>query len=179
MENRYICDRLRYYTYATLIQHQGTWERKIIARITERFHWIGIVKDVKWIVKVYRCVSVHYVIVHYILLYISTCDVCQRVNRKMVIQTPELNSIPVKSHWHHVSLDFVGPITPVSSQGNRYILTVSDYFTKFVEAVLLPSKSAPGAAGALFKVTIHEFNSNLHKEFTDLYANGNSTTIEI
>ena len=37
-------------------------------------------------------------------------------------------------------------------QGNRYILTLSDYFTKFVEAVPLPDKSAPGVTKASFKV---------------------------
>ena len=47
---------------------------------------------------------------------------------------------------------FVGLITPTSSSGNRYILTVNDYFTKWAEAVALPSKHAQGVAEAHFKV---------------------------
>ena len=31
-----------------------------------------------------------------------------------------------------VAIDFVGPISPTSTNGNRFILTVSDYFTKWV-----------------------------------------------
>jgi len=52
----------------------------------------------------------------------------------------ELHPIPVKSPWYHIGIDFVGPITPLSHNGNRYILTLSDYFTKWVEAVALPLK---------------------------------------
>ena len=41
----------------------------------------------------------------------------------------ELHSVPVKSPWHHIGMDFMGPISPVSTSGNRYIFTLSDYFT--------------------------------------------------
>ena len=74
------------------------------------------------------------------------------MNKKMTSTTPELHPVPVKSPWYHIGIDFVGPITPTSSSGNRYILTVSDYFTKWTEAVALPSKHAQGVAEALFKV---------------------------
>jgi hypothetical protein len=107
-------------------------EKKTISRITERFYWVGIVKDVKEL--------------------ISSCDECQRTNPKMVTATPELHPIPVKNPWFHLGIDFIGPIQPSSAQGNRYILTISDYFTKFVEAAALPSKHAVGVAQVLFKI---------------------------
>ena len=80
---------------------------------------------------------------------ISTCDACQPVNLKMVIEKSELHPVPVKSPWHQVAIGFVGPITPTSRQGNRYILTLSDYFSKYVEATLLPNKCASGAVDIL------------------------------
>jgi hypothetical protein len=49
-------------------------------------------------------------------------------------------------------MDFVGPISPASSLGNKYILTVSDYFTKFGWAKALPTKEAVNVAGALCEV---------------------------
>ena len=52
-----------------------------------------------------------------------------------------------KSH-----LGFVGPISPPSSAGNRYILTVSDYFTKFAWAHALPTKEAVSVVAALRQV---------------------------
>lgn len=58
------------------------------------------------------------------------------------------------SPWFHVGIDLIGPITPRSQQGNRYILTISDYFTKFVDAIALPDKEAISVASALFKVNV-------------------------
>ena len=72
----------------------------------------------------------------------------------MVIEKSELHPVPVKSPWHLVASDFVCPITPTSRQENRYILTLSDYFTRYVEATPLPNKCDPGVAGTLFKVNI-------------------------
>jgi len=51
----------------------------------------------------------------------------------------------------------VGPVTPESVHGSKYILTLSDYFTKWVEAVPLPTKEAPGVAKSLLKVLISVF----------------------
>ena len=63
---------------------------------------------------------------------------------------PELHPIPIHSPWNHIGIDFVGPISPVSRAGNRYILTISDYFTKWASAFALPSKEAHGVADVLF-----------------------------
>ena len=57
-------------------------------------------------------------------IQISTCDVY--VNRKLTSKKPELHPIKVKSPWYHVGIDFVGPLTPISPPGNRYILTLSE-----------------------------------------------------
>ena len=74
------------------------------------------------------------------------------MNKKISSTMPELHPVPVTSPWYHIGIDFVGPITPLSRSGNRFILTMSDYFTKWVEAVALPSKCAQGVAESLFKV---------------------------
>ena len=71
------------------------------------------------------------------------------MNKKIEKERPELNPIPVKSPWFHLGIDFIGPISPPSSAGNRYILTVSDYFTKFAWAHALPTKEAVGVVAAL------------------------------
>lgn len=67
----------------------------------------------------------------------------------MVTKRPELHCVPVKSPWFHIA---IGPINPKSAAGNYYILTVSDHFTKFTEAIPLPDKGAFGVAQSLFKV---------------------------
>ena len=84
------------------------------------------------------------------------CDVCQRMNRKLTAGTPQLHPIPVKSPWYMVGIDLIGPIAPVAEDGSRYILTITDYFTKWAEAVATNDKSAQSVATALFKVCRHQ-----------------------
>ena len=72
--------------------------------------------------------------------------------RLIITSKSELNPVPVKAPWYNIGIDFIVLISPASSKGNRYILTISDYFSKFVEAVALPTKNANGVSNALFKV---------------------------
>ena len=42
--------------------------------------------------------------------------------------------------WAQIGVDLIGPLQP-SRNNNRYICIVVDYFTKYVEAKLLPNKT--------------------------------------
>lgn len=79
---------------------------------------------------------------------------CQRLNRKLTTGTPQLHPIAVKEPWYMIGIDFIGPVSPTSNDGSRFILTVSDYFTKWVEALPTPDKSAYSVASTLFKVCV-------------------------
>lgn len=74
------------------------------------------------------------------------------MNKKLTTGTPGLHPIPAKSPWHQIGIDFIGPLSPKADDGNQYILTVSDYFSKWVEAIPTPDKSASTVADVLFKV---------------------------
>lgn len=74
------------------------------------------------------------------------------MNRKLTTDIPELHPIPVKSPWHQIGIDFIGPLTPTADDGNKFLLTVSDYFTKWVEAIPTKDKMASTVSNALFKV---------------------------
>ena len=76
------------------------------------------------------------------------------MNRKLTTGVPELHPVAVKSAWHMIGIDFIGPISLESEDGSRYILTISDYFTKWVEALPTTDKYASTVATALFKVYI-------------------------
>ena len=75
------------------------------------------------------------------------------MNKKLTMERPELHPVPVKCPWHHIGMDFVGPIIPPSQSGNRFILTVSDYFTEFAWAKAMPTKEAVGVVSALREVS--------------------------
>lgn len=80
------------------------------------------------------------------------CDLCQRTNtRKFDKIRPELHPVKVQSPWHHLGIDLIGPL-PVTERNNKYILTVSDYCTKWVAAFPLASKVATGVATSLLQV---------------------------
>ena len=67
-----------------------------------------------------------------LMLKVAHCDICRR-QKKLDIAKPELHPIPVKCPWYHLGIGFVG-LSPPSDEGNHYILTVTDYFTKFTYA---------------------------------------------
>ena len=55
-----------------------------------------------------------------------------------------------------IATDILGPL-PLSKKGNRYILIVSDYFTKRVEAYALPNQLAETVAGVIITEFIARF----------------------
>ena len=79
------------------------------------------------------------------------------MNRKMTTGVPELHPVPVKAPWYMLGIDFIGPLTPEAEDGSQYILTISDYFTKWVEAIPTPDKTASTVADSLFTVFILGF----------------------
>ena len=84
------------------------------------------------------------------------------MNRKLSAARPELRPISVKTPWYQFGIDFVGPISPSSQTGKRYILTISDYCTKWAEAIATTSKTASETALALFKVGIIYYDNFNH-----------------
>lgn len=55
---------------------------------------------------------------------------------------------------------------PIITKGNRYVLVVEDYFTKFVNLYALPNQSAHTVAHCLFEdyILIHDIPESLHSD---------------
>ena len=74
--------------------------------------------------------------------YISKCDQCQRNSNKPSMQAPELHPVPVPQKvWSQVGMDLIGPL-PETERGHKYIVAMTDYFSKFPVAAPLKNKSA-------------------------------------
>ena len=85
-------------------------------------------------------------------MQINTCEKCQRNNFKLQKASGVLHPIPVKPKvWYQVGMDLIGPM-PVTPRGNKYIVTLTDYFTKWAEAAPLPDKTALGVAKFIYSV---------------------------
>ena len=50
-----------------------------------------------------------------------------------------------------IALDVLGPL-PLTESGNKYIVTIADYFTKWVEALPIPDHEATTIAELLKEV---------------------------
>ncbi|XP_040071417.1 uncharacterized protein LOC120843961 [Ixodes scapularis] len=111
--------------------HQGT--KKTTDRIQEEFYWPGIAMDIKRFVK--------------------SCDMCQRtIHRHMVPRAP-LGTMPIiDTPFQRVGIDIVGPIAPSSETGNRYILTMVDFATRYPDAVALKSIDTVEVAEGLLQM---------------------------
>ena len=59
-----------------------------------------------------------------------------------------------KTAWYHIGMDFIGPISPTTHNGNRFIFTMCDYFTKFGWTKALPTKEAVNVITALRQIRI-------------------------
>ena len=108
--------------------HQGV--KKTYDRVVAHFFWPGVHGDVE--------------------RYCHSCDVCQRTVAKGKVPKVPLSKMPlIELPFKRVAVDLVGPIAPMTDRGNRYILTMVDYATRYPEATALKSIEAETVAEAL------------------------------
>ena len=83
------------------------------------------------------------------MLQINGCVECQRRGLGLVKVGKKLTQFKVESvAWSMVAMDLIE--MKATPRGNKYLLTLVDLYTKWVEAVPIPSKSAMVVARALF-----------------------------
>ena len=80
--------------------------------------------------------------------YAKSCKKCQM--HENLIHAPRRELIPSTTHWpfQKWAFDLVRKIHPSSSTGPKFIITATEYFTKWVEAI--PLSSATGKHVAFF-----------------------------
>lgn len=75
---------------------------------------------------------------------IKHCDGCQH-QEQIKTQAPELHPLKVKEPMYMVGMDVIGPVKETAS-GNQYVLTLTDYFSKFVDLFPLKDKTGAGVS---------------------------------
>jgi hypothetical protein len=60
---------------------------------------------------------------------------CQKFSRKQQLKSLPLNHVVASGPFQQWGLDFIRKIHPDSSGHHRWILTSTDYFTKWIEAI--------------------------------------------
>lgn len=111
--------------------HPGV--KRTIQRVRAKFYWPQMSGDVKQ--------------------YVRECRVCQERKTPAGLRVP-LAEVPGASRpFEQVSLDIVGPL-PSTAAGNRYLLTIIDWFSRYAEAVPLKEQSAEETARAFVDTLI-------------------------
>jgi hypothetical protein len=112
---------------------------KTYGLVRERFYWPTLFKDLS--------------------IYIKTCHKCQQAklpNHR--IHKNYLTPIPCKSIFSRVSMDIAGPL-PESKEGFKYVLCITDSFTKWPETFALRSTTAIEVANKFFYEYICRYGS--------------------
>jgi transposase InsO family protein len=65
------------------------------------------------------------------------CIICQKASGRLQKPAFPLQPVTVDSPFQQWGLDIIGPINPLSSQQHKYIVTATDYFTRWSEAAAL------------------------------------------
>jgi len=102
-------------------------------RIMSNFHWSGITCDIS--------------------RFRKSHDICQRTIPKGRVSKIPLGTIPLMEEpFCRVTMDLIGPLSPVSDKGNRCILTIVNYTTRYPEAIVLPKIKMERITEALLEV---------------------------
>ena len=110
---------------------------KMFSKISSRFWWPRM-----------RCSIQHHV---------RACRLCQQFNYSRQKAPGHLHPIPPTAiPFAIIGMDFCGPFV-TSSRENKYILVVTDLFTRFVVAVPLPTNTAHLTALSLFREVFCKF----------------------
>jgi len=102
-------------------------------RVWREFYWPGISSEIR--------------------RYCLSCDVCQRTIPKGKVRKVPLGKVPIIDEpFRRVAVDLVGPISPPSERGHRYMLVLVDYATRYPEAAPLKNIDSETVAEALWNM---------------------------
>lgn len=113
---------------------------KTFSKIRQRYYWPSMCKD--------------------ITNYVRSCLACAQNNPRRQKSPGSLRPIPPpEGVWQLVSMDFHGPISPISKRGNKYIISFTDILSKFVVTKAVRDNTAQTAVRFLKEDVIAKFGT--------------------
>lgn len=86
--------------------------------------------------------------------YVLGCIMCQKRKGNQPNRAGEPQAIVTEEPWSTVGMDVFGPLKPKTANGNKYILTFTDFTSKYVIACALRAAGEEECADALIKEVI-------------------------
>ncbi|GFX23991.1 retrovirus-related Pol polyprotein from transposon 412 [Trichonephila clavipes] len=118
---------------------------KTLHRVRERFCWGKVRADVEQ--------------------WCKFCDACSARKGPKIRSRGKLHRYNVGAPFERIAFDILGPL-PRTASGNKYLLVVMDYFTKWSEVYPIPDQEAPTVAEAVVQHWISRYGVplQLHSE---------------
>jgi hypothetical protein len=89
--------------------------------------------------------------------YYKGCQRCQRFRKIQMMPASIMNPIIKPWPFRGWGMDMIGKINPTSSKGHQYILDITDYFTKWVEAIPMKTVTLKDVINFIKEHVIHTF----------------------
>ena len=128
---------------------------KTYERIKDKFYWPQMATEIK--------------------NYCQTCHACQMHKPPSRIRRSPLKPLEaVYNPFDRIAMDLIGPL-PETMRNNVYVLTITDYCTRWAEAIPIPNKTAQTVADAVLKHVFYRHGmakvllTDNGKEFTANY----------
>ncbi|GFT28407.1 retrovirus-related Pol polyprotein from transposon 412 [Trichonephila clavipes] len=109
---------------------------KTLHRVRERFCWGKVRADVEQ--------------------WCKSCDACSARKGPKIRSRGKLHRYNVGASFERIAFDILGPL-PRTASGNKYLLVVMDYFTKWPEVYPIPDQEAPTVAEAVVQHWISRY----------------------
>jgi transposase InsO family protein len=100
---------------------------KTYHKLLERFYWPGVYMDVR--------------------TWIGSCSHCNRRKESQHGKVGQMHPLKATEPFYMVGMDLMGTMRPTKN-GNKYVLVVTDYLTRWPEAIAIPNKEATTVARA-------------------------------
>jgi len=110
-----------------LAAHLGS--ERMLAQLRQNYYWPGMRRDIR--------------------LWCLACPACQQSKGPPVRAHGKLQKVITVAPLDIVAIDILSGL-PTASDGNKYILVITDYFTKWSEAYALPDSEASTCMTALY-----------------------------
>lgn len=136
---------------------------KTLEKLKQRFYWVGCQQDVaEWV---------------------ANCPNCITAKGPVRRSRGRLQQYNVGAPFERIAMDVAGPF-PISSAGNRYVLVVMDYFSKWPEVYAIPNQEAKTVVSVFVNnwicrfgvpIELHSdqgrnFESAIFKEMCEVYG---------
>ena len=111
---------------------------KTLARVQQRYYWPGLQQDVRQ--------------------YVTGCEICTRRKGPNAKKIAPMQLVPSGIPMDRIATGILGEL-PIMENGNRYILVVSDYFTKWTEAFPMPNMESKTVAKIIVEQVVARFGT--------------------